>query len=239
MDRPYIFCHMATSLDGKINGAYASVADSGNLFYHLAFESDGYYHPQGWLSGRTTTDDNFTHYAKPDLDENAPEVPAGDFIVKSPWNMYYISIDIHGRLAWDSSEFIYNDTHALVLEVLTTKTSNAYKAFLRKLNIPYIIAGDDELDAPLAMKKLKDLFGMETVMLGGGGVLNWSFIQQGLCDELSLVLKNSADGSTDTPTLFSATKGLSENKPVSFTLKNVEPHGSTVWLRYLVDNAKA
>lgn len=243
MDRPYIFCHMETSLDGKITGPFMQAADDnyqgdGDLFYHIAFDDDGYYHPQSWLSGRTTTDDNFTHYAQPQLDENAAPVPAGDFIPDTDAPMYYVSIDPHGKLAWTTNQMTFMATTARVLEVLTTQASSAYRAFLRQLDIPYIIAGDTELDAPLAMKKLKDLFHMETVMLGGGGVLNWSFIQQGLCDELSLVLSNAADGSTDTPTLFSAVPGLSSTTPRTFTLKNVEAHDNFVWLRYLIDPKK-
>lgn len=238
MDRPYIFCHMATSLDGKISGPYHGAAgpEPGQLFYHLAFEKNGYYQHQGWLSGRTTTDDNFTFYKKPDLDQNAPQVPAGDFVIPTKFDKYYISIDPHGRLAWQSNELVYQTTHAQVLEVLTGQASNAYKAFLRHKNIPYIISGKDKLDAKLALDKLKNLFHMETVMLGGGGVLNWSFIQQGLCDEISLVLTPAADGSSKTPSLFEAREGLSKATSVSFTLKGVETKGNTVWLRYLVNN---
>ncbi|WP_307722725.1 dihydrofolate reductase family protein [Pediococcus damnosus] len=238
MDRPYIFCHMATALDGKISGPYHGAAgpEAGQLFYHLAFEKDGFYQNQGWLSGRTTTDDNFTFYKKPILDESAPKVPAGDFVIPTEFSKYYISIDPHGRLAWQSNELIYQDTHAQVLEVLTDQASNAYKAFLRKKQIPYIIAGDQKLDAKLALKKLKNLFHLETVMLGGGAVLNWSFIQQGLCDEVSLVVTPAADGTPTTPALFEAREGLSDTTPVTFTLKGVQTKSNVVWLRYLVNH---
>ncbi|BDR56856.1 RibD family protein [Xylocopilactobacillus apis] len=238
MERPYVFCHMYVSLDGKIMGNYMEAPgneDADRLFYHEAFESDGSYPNQGWLSGRTTTDDNFTFYKEPELNQDVPEVPAGDYIVPTDLKKYYISIDPHGRLAWDSNVLHYNDTTAAVLEVLTEDTSNAYKDFLRRKNISYIIAEDEKLDAALALKKLKDLFKMKTVMLGGGGVLNWSFIQEGLCDEISLVVAPSADGATDTPTLFQAKPGLSDTTPVTFTLKDVQTVGNAVWLRYLVN----
>jgi len=74
-------------------------------------------------------------------------------------------------------------------------------------------------------------------MLGGGGVLNWSFIQAGMCDELSLVVAASADGSSETPALFETRGGLASNSPVSFVLKSVEiKDGDSVWLRYAVKN---
>ena len=34
----------------------------GELFDSLAFGANPFYHHQGWLSGRVTTDDNFTHH---------------------------------------------------------------------------------------------------------------------------------------------------------------------------------
>lgn len=66
------------------------------------------------------------------------------------------------------------------------------------------------------------MFGIETLMLGGDGVLNWSFIQTGMCDELSVVMAASADGSSDTPALFETRGGLAADSPVSFVLKGVE-----------------
>lgn len=238
MNRPYIFCHMMTALDGKIMGSYMETPQgsaAGNVFYNIAFGKEPYYRHQGWLSGRVTTDDNFTFYQKPDLDENAPTVPEGDFVVQPDFGMFYVSVDPHGKLGWKNSTLHYVDTTAHVVEVLTEQVSNAYKAFLRKLGISYIIAGKTELDYALALSKLKDEFYIETLMLGGGGVLNWSFLQAGMCDEISIVLAAAADGSPDTPPLFRAQKGLSKNKALGFTLKEAKVmDGGSVWLRYRV-----
>lgn len=241
MNRPYIFCHMMTSLDGKIMGQYMDTPEgnaAGDVFYEIAFGKEPYYKHQGWLSGRVTTDDNFTFYEKPELNESATPVPEGDFVAKQA-NMYYVSVDPSGKLGWKNSTLTYVDTTAHVIEVLTEKVGNAYKAFLRKLGISYIIAGTDNLDYKIAMEKLKELFGIEMLMLGGGGVLNWSFIQAGMCDEVSIVIAASADGSQDTPSLFGVREGLSTDKPVRFKLQNVEAKaGGSVWLRYKVYQEK-
>jgi 5-amino-6-(5-phosphoribosylamino)uracil reductase len=107
------------------------------------------------------------------------------------------------------------------------------------LGISYIIAGKEELDYATALEKLKNLFGIKTLMLGGGGVLNWSFIQSGMCDEISVVIAPCADGSSETPALFSTRSGLSADKPVGFELQSAEvKDGGSVWLRYLVKNQK-
>lgn len=240
MNRPYIFCHMMTSIDGKIMGSYMETPE-GNaaeaVFYNIAFGNAPYYKHQGWLSGRVTTDDNFTNYQKPEIDVNAPLVPEGDFIAVNDADKYYVSVDPSGSLGWRSNTLTYVHTTAHVLEVLTGKASNAYKAFLRKLNISYIIAGEDSLDYALTMEKVKTVFGIESLMLGGGGVLNWSFIQAGMCDELSVVIAASADGSSETPALFETRGGLAGVSPVRFTLKSVEvKEGGSIWLRYTINN---
>lgn len=240
MDRPYIFCHMLMSLDGKIVGKYMDTKECdepSEQFYEIAFGKNAYYKHQGWLSGRVTTDDNFTMYRKPKLDKTAPIVPSGDFIADGNYSMYYVSIDPLGKLGWQSNTLTYETTTAHVLEVLTEKASSAYKAMLRKLNISYVIVGKDELDYKLLMEKLYHKFNIKTLMLGGGGVLNWSFIQTGLCDELSLVMASVADGASQSPSIFETKEDLTSDKPVGFELKNVEVlENGGIWLRYLIKN---
>ena len=241
MNRPYIFCHMMTSLDGKIMGRYMETtagSAAGEVFYNIAFGRNPHYKHQGWLSGRITTDDNFTFYAKPELNEKAPLVPDGDYAAAQT-GMYYVSVDPSGRLGWKQNTLTYIDTTAHVIEVLTEKASNAYKDFLRRLGISYIIAGKTSLDYALALTKLKELFGIETLMLGGGAALNWSFIQAGMCDEISVVIAATADGSASTQTLFMTREGLSDDTPVSFKLQETKVMaGDSVWLRYLVQPSK-
>lgn len=238
MNRPYIFCHMLTSIDGKIMGNYMNTPEgdvAGAVFYDIAFGKNRHYNHQGWLSGRITTDDNFTFYNKPNLDENAPKVEPGDYVAEHLEKMHYVSIDPSGSLGWSENYIIYQDTKAHVIEVLTEKNSNSYKSFLRDLGISYIIAGKDKLDYKLLLEKLKSLFKIEILMLGGGGTLNWSFLQEGLCDEVSIVIAATADGSTKTPTLFMTKEGLSDDRPVHFKLESAKiMEGDSLWLRYKI-----
>lgn len=238
MNRPYIFCHMMTSIDGKISGSFMDTKEGERAeeeFYHIAFGKDPYYHHQGWLSGRITTDDNFTFYKKPILDECSKLVEAGDYIADPDASMYYVSIDLSGKLGWDSNTLTYQDTKAHVIEVLSEKASNAYKAMLRNLKISYIIAGKDRLDYEMLLDKLKRLFHIETLMLGGGGVLNWSFIQAGMCDEVSIVIASSGDGSSDTPSIFESRNNLIGDHPISFSLTHAQViNEDCIWLRYRI-----
>ncbi len=191
---------------------------------------------QGYLNGRISTDDNFTHNRKPDLDESADIVPEGDFVAEVHAPMYYVALDPAGRLGWQENFVDYGTLRSHVISVLTEQASNAYKDLLRRLNLSYVIAGKDEPDNALALHKLATLFGMERVMIGGGGVLNWSYLHDGLVDEVSLLLAPVSDASSDAPDLFTAREPFSRIQPRSFTLIDVKPlKDSTVWLRYRVN----
>lgn len=237
MNRPFIVCHMMTALDGKITGPYMSTRAIEAPAEEYERTNDSY-RPQAWLCGRVTTDENFTHYRKPDLDENAPPVPDGDYVAVKGARMHYVSVDASGRIGWDTNTLKYKDRPAAhVIEVLTEKASNAYRAFLRKKQISYIVAGKVQLDCKLAVEKLKALFNIDTLMVSGGGIINWSFLQAGLVDELSLVIAPLADGENNTPTLFEKSDHFPASAPVEFVLKSVEKaKGDSIWLRYSVKN---
>lgn len=238
MARPFVFCHMLTSLDGKIMGNYMGTPEgkkASEWFYDLAFTEEGYYQHQGWLSGRTTSEDNFTQHRKLKLAEPSQPIPDGDFVASHQADKYYISIDGSGRLGWLKNTITYKNTTAHIVEVLTNKASDAYKAHLRQVGISYLLVGETEIDMAETLTKLKTTFGIETLMLGGGGVLNWSLLQEGLCDELSVVMAPVADGSMDTQTLFEVKEHLTEDHPIAFDLLNVESNeDGTVWYRYAV-----
>lgn len=224
---------MLTAVDGKITGPFmeTETADSVNQEYE---RTNNFYNPQAWLCGRVTTEENFTEYRKPDLNIDAPTVPKGDFIAVNNAPMYYVSIDASGKVGWQSNELNYEGRPtAHIIEVLTDKTSNAYKDFLRRLNISYIIVGNEILDCKQASEKLYELFGITTLMVSGGGYINGSFLNEGLIDELSLVIAPVTDSEPDTVTLFERADYLPKKTPVEFSLISVEKlENDGVWLRY-------
>ena len=88
----------------------------------------------------------------------------------------------------------------------------------------------------LAMAVVAQDYIFELLSGGGGCVLNWSFLQAGMCDEISIVLAAAADGSPDTPPVFRAAEGISESKALGFTPKEAKAmDGGAVWLRYGVN----
>lgn len=221
MNRPYIVCHILSALDGKITGQFMGTPVAQAISEEYA-RIRGEYHADAWLYGTTTTKE-FTAFRKPELNKTITSVPEGDFIAQNNAPLYYVSIDTLGEIGWESGTFRKPgrpDAH--VIEVLTEKTPLAYRSYLREKGVSYILAGNDTLDCAIAAEKLYELFGIETVLICGGGTVNWTFLQQGVLDELSLLLAPVADGSSDTVTVFEKMPFLPECTPAQFRLKKVE-----------------
>lgn len=235
--RPFIFCHMETSLDGKIMGKYLwrpSAADVGDSFDVVQHEKYSY---QALLLGRTTIDDNYTMYATPEVNENAEPVPAGDFLADGvSLGQFMIALDSKGKLAWQENVTEDGNYKAHIVSIVTEQTPNSYKDFLRRKGISYLVCGTDHVDLALACEKIKMVLNVEKMMLGGGAVINWSFLQAGLVDEVSQVIAPAADGSTTTQTLFMAKEGLTKDQPILFKPLSVEiMPDDAVWIRWQVD----
>lgn len=234
MKRPYVICHILSALDGKITGEFmgtqkARVASEEYARIREAFHADA------WLYGTVTTKE-FTQYRKPELDAMTEDVPDGDFIAERSADFYYISVDTEGEIGWESGTFRKAgrpDAH--VIEILTEQTNAACKAYLRQRGVSYILAGKEKLDCRVAAEKLYRLFEIETLLICGGGTVNWTFLQQGVMDELSLLLAPVADGSPSAVTVFEKSDLLPPSAPAQFQLKSVERlKGDAIRLTYLV-----
>lgn len=237
MKRPYVICHILSSLDGKINGPFMGTGSAAGLAGTYASLRSGM-NADAWLYGTSATKE-FTDHVRPVL-EDGSSVPDGDFVADDQAELYYVSVDTEGEIGWESGTFANRGrTPAHVIEVLTDSTSASYKAYLRKRGVSYILAGRDSLDCRLAAEKLYRLFHIKKLLICGGGVVNWSFLQAGVIDELSLLLAPVTDGSRGSASLFTQLSSLNEGSPVEFTLKTVEKAGDNgVYLNYLAENAE-
>ena len=240
MNHPRIVIHTHMSLDGKIMGAYLSTdvgMASQKQYYKLMLGPERHYSAhKGWMGGRITAEDNYTHYRTPELDPSAAPVPEGDFIAVDDAPMYYFSMDPSGVLAWERNELSYFDTTAHVVEILSGKASNAYKDFLRRKGISYLIAGEASVDLEAAVQKIGAAFGVDEIIVSGGGGLNWSFVQAGLCDEVSIVISPAADGTKGIQALFDADERYNRPLPTAFKLRAMQARDDgSAWLRYGVD----
>ena len=96
-----------------------------------------------------------------------------------------MSVDTKGEIGWESGTCKASgrpDAH--VIEVLTESTLPAYKAYLRRVGVSYMICGKENLDCRAAAEKLAQHFGIEKVLVCGGGMVNGPFLQAGIIEPL-------------------------------------------------------
>jgi len=97
--RPHIICHMASSIDGKIDGdALRSIMRSGEYdTLHLKLGGNA------WICGRTTMQQHFAEDEPFVSKTNTPAGTEGVHIARRA-DSYAISVDTVGKLRWSSEE---------------------------------------------------------------------------------------------------------------------------------------
>ncbi len=234
MNRPYIICHMSTSIDGKVTGDFLfqpNHSETSDIYYQINRD----YKADGCACGRVTMQGSFAGEYYPDLTAYKPvKHDIGlkmDYIVDDLTGFYAVAFDPHGRIGWQSNRIIDPDKdpgydNAQIIEVLTEQVDERYLGYLESLEIPYIFAGETEIDVALALFKLKNLFGIETLLLEGGSILDGAFMEVGLVDELSLVVSPVVANTEDKPLFMKSTM-------TDFTLTEVKQYdGGILWLNY-------
>ena len=223
--RPYIICHMASSIDGKIDGsALRNVMRKGEYeALHAKLGGDA------WICGRTTMQQHFAAKEPFVSTTNRPAGPQLPYVAQRA-ESYAICVETNGRLSWSSNDL---DGDHLIC-VLSERAPSDYLDMLREKKISYVVSGTSSVDLTQAVKLLGEHFGIRTLLLEGGGHINGGFLEAGLVDEVSLLLLAGIDGRHDIPAVFD---GIADSKhaAVPLKLKSVEHRASdALWIRYEV-----
>lgn len=228
MDRPYIICHMLVSYDNKITGGFMFSPETSGLIGEYG-RIDREFNAQAWLCGKTTMEE-FTGGLQPDGTIKA-KFSKEDYVAKKDVGQYVVVTDAMGEIGYAKPYLEKGGRKSYIIELLTYGVSDEYVAYLRKMGISYIFAGEKELNLALAMQKLKSLFGIKLLVSHGGGYTNGTFLKAGLIDELSLVRVPLAEDNDKEVSLF----GKEEVPQPLFELKSAEKLGNGgEWLRYLI-----
>ncbi|MEJ2207843.1 MAG: dihydrofolate reductase family protein [Anaerolineae bacterium] len=149
---------------------------------------------------------------------------------------WFIVVDGRGRgRGWmkDGAAFgpEWQGWHLLVLAGHHTPAE--YLAYLRREAIPYLVAGQGQVDLAAALDKLGSLLGVGTLLSTAGGRLNGALLRAGLVDEINVELLPGVVGGFDTPSLFDSPALGPGEMPIGLELiaAQVRPDGR-VWLRY-------
>lgn len=221
-DRPYIICHMMSSVDGRIDCDMTEKIDNTDSYYEALDELEC----DATLSGRVTMQ---MHTALPDRFVAKDPAPAG--VTKThkaaECPNYEIAIDTHGTLTWP-------DGMRNLLVITYENCPREYHERLTSQGISWIACGKDGIDLPHAMQILHAGFGIKRLAVTGGGHINAAFLKAGLLDEVSLMVGAGIDGRAGMTAVFD---GIADSSyPVTLlTLTDVRRAGdNTVWMRYTV-----
>ena len=103
------------------------------------------------------------------------------------------------------------------------------------MGISYLFAGADGCDLPLAMHRLRTEFGIESLALQGGGIIDGAFLKAGLLDGLSLLIYPGIDGLSGIPSVFEASGTAAERPAAGQSLELLRAdtlENGVVWLHY-------
>lgn len=234
MERPFVVCHMLTSLDGKIDGPFFDAPETVPAVKAYG-ELRSFYGCQATLYGTTTMLCGYAEGKTGQIPTATAAPPQVDWVnpVGRAMGNFIVAVDPQGQLAYSGLSIEKKGRPAAhVIEALTEQASPEYLSYLQKQGISYLFAGREQLNCSLLLEKLRRLFGIDKLMLAGGGIVNGSFLAEGLVDELSLVIAPVADGSNSVSS-FAQADFLPPLTPAAFHLKKAETVAPDVlWLRY-------
>lgn len=224
MKKPYIVCHMMTSVDGRIDCAMTAQLDGVDEYYKTLGELN----VPTTVSGRVTAE---LEMAEPGVFQPKDSAPYGKqgFSKQADAAGYEIVADTHGKLLWPDTAKMSKPYLILTSERVPAE----YLAYLESRHISWIACGKDRIDLPRACEILAEAFGVKRMGIVGGPAINTAFLTSGLLDEVSLLIGPGIDGRAEMPSVFD---GLAMTQPLThLRLSGVQQYASgAVWLRYIV-----
>lgn len=222
--RPYIICHMMTSVDGRIDCAMTSQLQGVDDYYETLDKLN----VPTTVSGRVTAE---LELSEPGIFEAKDKTPFGKegFSKQEDAKGYEIVVDTQGRLLWPDA-FGMEKPYLIITSEQVTRE---YLKYLDEKFIPWIVCGKEKIDLVRASEILAEEFGVERMGIVGGPAINTAFLNDGLLDEISILIGPGIDGRMEMPSVFD---GREMSYPLThLDLSDVEKFDSgAVWLRYRV-----
>lgn len=224
MKKPYVICHMMASIDGRIDCAMTEQIE-GNSYY----ETLELLNTDATVEGKTTA---VMHYAEKGAFDSgdSPAVDKEEVFRAHDGNRWEAVVETRGSLLWPE-----NDTPDRLC-IMSQQTSRAYLDYLRQRGISYIVTGQERIDLARAIDIMQREFMVERIGIVGGGHINGSFLNEGLLDEVSMVIGPAIDGREGFCAAFDGIEAGHEH-PFKLHLKSVrQMDDDCVWLRYNCQN---
>lgn len=224
MKRPFVYINMASTADGKITSAareyprFTSPADRARMD-RLRAEADAIL-----VGAGTVRADNPKLHVR---DEEARRYRAS---LGKPAALLRVLITASGRVGADSRFFEESDGGARIVATVEQAPQSLLAAFADRAEIWRV--GRDRVDLRELLCRLHER-GVERLLLEGGGELNWSFLRDGLVDELYLTIAPVLLGGRAAPTLLEG-EGFPMQERLRLSLIDLDREGDELFCRYAV-----
>jgi 2,5-diamino-6-(ribosylamino)-4(3H)-pyrimidinone 5'-phosphate reductase len=176
---PKIITHNAISLDGSISGFSLDM----DKYYAVA----GSYHPDAMLVGSSTAKAGLEMYS-----DSIPDERPSDFIkpriTEEDLRPYWVIPDTHGLLQGRLHIFRRFEYCKDIILLLSEKSPESYVKYLLERNYDVIISGHEDIDLRRSLEILTQKYGCKVVLTDSGGNLNKALLEEGLVDEVSLLI---------------------------------------------------
>ncbi|MCK4445175.1 MAG: 2,5-diamino-6-(ribosylamino)-4(3H)-pyrimidinone 5'-phosphate reductase [Thermoplasmata archaeon] len=153
-----------------------------------------------------------------------PKLTVKEKYVENPRNPLRVVIDSEGRTPSDA-EVLSGDAPTLIVTTEGCATTFGQADLTR--------CGEDKVDLHSLMSFLYER-GVRKLLVEGGETVVWSFLKEGLVDELKVFVGSMVIGGTGSPTLAGGEGAASFDDIISLTLKNSARLGDGVLLEYEV-----
>lgn len=239
--KPKVICHIMASVDGHIQ-VERWTAPAGDVakadLMKVYSDIDQTLHTDAWTFGKNTVCDIFPDKtsifptgekdSEKDTLVGAPSV----YISERKSERLFISFDPEADIVYTASQLRGCDI-VVVLDMYSA--TPRYLTHLRKMGIAYVVV-ENIMELGDVLETLNKQFGIRSISLQGGGLLNGAMLNKGVIDELSLVVYPGLDCNKSSVSIFDNTVDALVGQ-LSLSLLSVQQKDNgVVALRYKVSN---
>jgi len=219
---PKVVLYNSVSVDGAIKDFELDIA----LHYQVA----GRIGAEVMLVGSDTAKSGIEMFmetvpSEQPSDRQKPAIKEGDN------RAYWAMADSRGKLKGLMHVYRQSGYGKDVIVLVSESTPKDYLDYLKERNYDFIVAGSDHVDLRMALEALNGRYGFKTVATDTGGVLAAVLLEEGLVDEVQLLVSPEIVGKKAV-NLFRAVKA-----PVKLELVGCEAIKNLVLLSYRVKKA--
>jgi 2,5-diamino-6-hydroxy-4-(5-phosphoribosylamino)pyrimidine 1'-reductase len=223
-DRPYVMVNMASSVDGKITSAAREVPAMTTPYDRMCMDRIRAQADAILVGAESIRAD------RPKLHVRSKEMQEYRRSLGKTGGLLKIVVTKSGNLAPDNRSFMDPDGGGVIIATVEEAPADKLAALESVAEIWKV--GTNEVDLTRLLSLLYAR-GIRTLLVEGGGELNWGFIVDDLVDELYLTIAPTLLGGRDAPTMLEGA-GLPMASQRKLHLVDVHREGDELYCTYKV-----